>query len=370
MYDYINLISALAGLLVAAGSLYLFAFRRGRKIGRDENTAAAVERDQIKEELRRTKLRISDAISGDVFARAVGPGEEALLRRPDRPKVLSVINYKGGVGKTTLSLNLGAYFADSAYGDARKVLLIDLDYQASLSTPLANSIGEEPSNSVWNLFKDDWLPEHVAAAMRRFHFTDQRFPNLSFLSAGFELQQNEERLKFEWALRQSGGDLRFRLASFLQDEAAREFDLVIIDCPPRQTMMTVNALAASTHFLAPTKLDKMAVSGVAPLFRTVSELRSKVWPSLQPLGVVGTFTHQQEPNSKELEALSLAAANASAAWGGRVYEFQATIPTRVNIARVPDQPLAYLVETSQGTATSTHEMFRRLGAEVERELRL
>lgn len=321
---------------------------------------------RLRDQARRAESRIDAATRGDVYARSA----EADLIRPRKNgprQVISVINFKGGVGKTTLCQNLAAYVADKDRGLGLSVLLLDLDYQRTLSDPLAAMAGTEPNNSVWGLFKEDASVELIRNSVKHVPpspFPHQNFRPLSFLTSDFELQQLEDKLKIRWALKETKDDLRFRLKRLLGEPTFDSADVVIIDCPPRQTMLTINALAASTHFLTPTRPDRFSTRAIGPIYREIAKLRSVLWPDLQPLGVVGTMTRGTAPSARELDMLRGAAATAGSEWGAGVRQLRATIPMRVNIAEPPASGFGYFVGYNGGDTTSSHAMVKALGDEI------
>lgn len=327
---------------------------------------------EIGQELAQLKERVASALSDDIFARPAAPD---LLRKNSRgPKrIISVINYKGGVGKTTLCQNLAAYFADSGKGPGRSVLLLDFDYQRTLSDPLAAMAGGEPNNSVWSMFEGDWPIEAVNAAIKDTPpsiFGNISMKPIQFLTSDFALQQSEEALKMRWALRETDEDLRFRMKRLFNDPQLDLPEIVIIDCPPRQTILTINALAASTHFLTPTRPDSFSTAAIGPIYREIAQLRSVLWPDLQPLGVVGTMTRRTRPSQHEADKLAEAARTATQRWGAAVRRLDATVPLKTDIAEPHDHGFAYFVGYNRSDATSAHAMFGRLGDEIAKELRL
>lgn len=226
-------------------------------------------------------------------------------------RILAVANLKGGVGKTTIAANIAAHLAhDEAW--RKRVLLIDLDYQGSLSSMA---------------FPDDqsWLPPKGADSVASRALSGdvepslflqsckqvKQTPNLQVVTAHYDLAQADNRLLVEWLLNKRGADprtvsrkisdlilgraywpceMRYNLATLLHSEAVREnFDLIIIDCPPRLTAGTIQALCASSHLLIPTLLDRPSGESVVSFCEQIEGMKAAgLCPHLSYVGVVAS----------------------------------------------------------------------------------
>lgn len=230
-------------------------------------------------------------------------------------KVLAIANLKGGVGKTTLTANLGAYFARDR---GLRVLLIDLDFQGSLSSmafPNGKWIPERRQNSIaTRIISNDLTPDLVSSLAREVDLGEEASPRgrLQVITAYYDLAQADNRIMVEWllkcrqrpakGLRRTAADLilgrafrtedvRYTLAEMILSEPIREaFDLVIIDCPPRLTTSEIQAFCASSHLLIPTIMDRPSAEAVVSLARQVETLKAaSICPHLKYIGVVGTM---------------------------------------------------------------------------------
>jgi cellulose biosynthesis protein BcsQ len=209
-----------------------------------------------------------------------------------KPMIITVANNKGGVSKTTTTANLLAYFDRQL---KKRVLVVDLDYQGSLSTMLRleQDKADPRKSSVNALLMGGAGLGTLFTSTRRL---GDRLPRSELASAFYELAMLEDRLMVEWLLQEGGDDVRYRLASvLLQDGIQDKYDVILIDCPPRLTTGTINALCASTHLLIPTIFNPIAAEPVANFIQTSKALMDKLNPKLEVIGVVETLT----PRSNE-----------------------------------------------------------------------
>jgi cellulose biosynthesis protein BcsQ len=347
-----------------------------RKLRADEKKFArqTIRMDQAKEELRKRRedLEARERKLDDVRNAFRGKEHDLwCIHEPRRPEsydvrlaqfqrtkpIILVANLKGGVGKSTLSANLAAYFSASG----KRVLLIDADYQGSLSNMLLSADGVEEASSEINKLLE--TGSNAATFQSAVHNFRTKLAGCSLISSKYELASIENRLMIEHLLQEEKSrddDGRYRLARLLlSDEVSRTFDIVLIDAPPRLTAATINGFCAATHLLVPTVYDKLSAEAVGTFLGGVKTLQRSLNHGIEFLGVVGMLTTQQGSlNPREQNAVNIVRDQATKVWGPHLYFFDRHIPRRAAVANVAGEDIAYLCDpTVKG-------WFDQLGADI------
>lgn len=267
------------------------------------------------------------------------------LRDPAGAKLITFGNLKGGVGKTTLAVNFAAYIN---HMHNKPVLLVDLDYQGSLSNTLMLAIDREEVESRVDLLFD---PSADLATLDRA--AEQLAPKLArawLVPANYTFAQLENKLLLQWLLQEDGGvDVRFRLArALLRPEVRRRYAAIIFDMPPRMTLGSINALVASHYFVVPTVLDKLSAEAVGQFVTNMKAIKQDLRLDIDLAGVAGTMTRALELSATEKEALERAREGAAIWHEDRDYVFRTTIPRRVDIANAAGGDIAYFGKDGNG----------------------
>ncbi len=195
------------------------------------------------------------------------PRETGVLAPPARTRILAVANQKGGVGKTTTTVNIAAALAQSG----QRVLVVDLDPQGNASTALAVD-HTEGTPGVYDAVVEG---KHVREVVREA----PHLPGLVVVPASIDLAGAEIDL-VSLVARESR--LHRALTAYLSEQAdeGHRFDYVFIDCPPSLGLLTLNALVAAAEILVPIQCEYYALEGVGQLMRTVDMVRAHLNPKL------------------------------------------------------------------------------------------
>ena len=260
--------------------------------------------------------------------------------------IISVVNLKGGVGKTTITANLGATLAKEY--DLR-VLMIDLDWQGSLSalclSPEELQDVRKSRRIVSDVLRNGIVDRHEAVRKCATRLDDLGVGDAYLLATEDELDDVESQVMAHWLLGVSGDDVRFRLREALHDPAiSAEFDIVLIDCPPRLSTGCVNALAASDFVLSPVLLEQVSFEAAPKLLRWLKKYHTAFCPELSILGMIGNRVryHTGKPVRKQMAIWEKLKDHCRHVWGADVRFFDdqmirayADIPHRL-AALVPD----------------------------------
>ena len=252
---------------------------------------------------------------------------------PRHARVISMCNQKGGVGKTTTTINLGASLAE--YG--RKVLLVDFDPQGSLSVGLGLN-PHQMDLTIYNLLmqRDITLEDVVVPS---------GVPGMDLLPSNIDLSAAEVQLVHEVAREQT--------LQRVLGPAIDQYDVILIDCQPSLGLLTVNALTASDGVIVPLECEYFALRGVALLKTTIDKVQERLNPRLTVDGVLGTMYDGRTLHSREVMQRLVEA------WGDTVFHTVIRRTIKFSDSTVAGEPITSYASSSNGA-----ESYRQLAKEV------
>ena len=255
---------------------------------------------------------------------------------------IALCSQKGGVGKTTSAINLGASLA---YHFGKRVLLVDLDPQGhvekSLGSLVPDGVDYTPLSQLLAKKKSDILDAVI----------ETEWPNLSLTPGDKAMYESESTLASK-----IGREFLLKNSLIL---AKTHYDLIIFDCPPNLGTLTLNALVASDYCIVPCEMSVLAFEGVTDLLDTLELVRERLNPALAVLGVLFTRVDLRNIKMNELIEGSL-----KEYFKGTIFKTRITVNTDLNKAQLEGKPIFAFAPSSSG-ATNYHllaeEVAKRLG---------
>lgn len=251
--------------------------------------------------------------------------ENRIKNIPAGNRIIAVANQKGGVAKTTSTLNLAAGITRLG----KQVLVVDLDPQGGCAVSLGIST-DSLNKTVYNVLMQDEVgfDKVIMKTRHGFHLAPS---NIDLAGAEIELKQ---LLAAEQVLKRN------------LDEIGSQYDYILLDCPPSLGMITINALTAANELLIPMSMEYLALRGLDMLAKTVSKIRSVTNPDLTYLGILATKYDRRTLNSHEIyEALQ----QASQAAGIRLFNTYITSSVRFTESPSMKAPLVLADPEHEGS---------------------
>ena len=263
-----------------------------------------------------------------------GPTDEQIAASMTLPRVISIANQKGGVGKTTTAVNLGAALAEIGY----RVLVVDLDPQGNATTGLGIS-HRNVEGSIYDVIMNDTPVDDCVEPTS--------VKNLFVCPATIDLAGAEIELVPAFSR-------ELKLKRALQS-ARDDYDFTLIDCPPSLGLLTVNGLAASDDVIVPIQCEYYALEGLGQLLRNVALVKSNLNPELEVRGIVLTMYDARTRLAVQVEA------EVREHFGPKVY--RTVVPRTVRISEAPSfgEPIIVFDPSSRGAIA-----YRELAKEVSR----
>ena len=259
--------------------------------------------------------------------------EPAPLEKHGPATIISMCNQKGGVGKTTSTINMGACLAE--YG--RKVLLVDLDPQGALSAGLGLT-HDDIEDTIYDVMLDSHTSIHSA-------IQHTGVPGLDLVPANIDLSAAEIQMVNEVGREHT-------LARALRP-VRRDYDFIIIDCQPSLGLLTVNALACSQGVIIPMECEFFSLRGLALLTDTVEKVSDRINFDLEVMGILVTMFDRRTKHAREVMSRVVDY------FGDKVFD---TVITRT--VRVPETSVAGEPITTWAPSSPATQQYRNLAKEV------
>ena len=260
-------------------------------------------------------------------------------------KVIAIANQKGGVGKTSTAVNLGA----GLVREGHDVLLIDLDAQANLTMALGFQNPDEMQYTISNVLQKAVREEPIDPS-EGIQTTDE---GIDLMPSNIQLSGYEASLVNEYG--------RETMLKQYIETVRMNYDYIIIDCQPSLNILTVNALAAADSVLIPTQPQYFSTAGLQMFFQTVGKVQRKINPDLKIEGVLVTMMDKRPNFTKDLVA------RLREVYGNQVNVFDAEIPTSIRMTESGANGKSIFAYDPKGKVAQAYEQLTKEVIESGRE---
>tara|TARA_A100001037_G_scaffold115276_1_gene104998 strand:- start:3467 stop:4267 length:801 start_codon:yes stop_codon:yes gene_type:complete len=234
-------------------------------------------------------------------------------------KIISVINQKGGVGKTTTVINLAAGLSMKG----KKILVIDLDPQGNATTGLGLSNTANSETTIYSVLNGN---KRISDVIQKTRFTNLNLITSNVDLSGLEVETaGDSRRAFK---------LKDELGAILNDSRA-SYDYILIDCPPSLSLLTIMALVDSDALVVPLQTEFFALEGLTQLMKTIERIKSNLNPSLEIRGILLTMFDKRNKLSGQVET------EARNYFKEKVYT--TSVPRNVRLSEAPSHGIPVLL---------------------------
>ena len=234
-------------------------------------------------------------------------------------KIISVINQKGGVGKTTTVINLAAGLSMRG----KKILVIDLDPQGNATTGLGLSNTEDSDQTIYSVLNGN---KKISEVIQQTNFENLNLVTSNVDLSGLEVETaGDSRRAFK---------LKDELTAILNDSGA-SYDYILIDCPPSLSLLTIMALVSSDALVVPLQTEFFALEGLTQLMKTIDRIKNNLNPPLEIRGILLTMYDKRNKLSSQVES------EARNYFKEKVYN--TAVPRNVRLSEAPSHGVPVLI---------------------------